>query len=127
MFKDLREFIQALETKGELVRIKAEVDWNEEIGGVIEEALRIEPESSAYLNTKGLLLSDGLAKHRQALDCLTRALEFEPDSVVIGQNIRNVEQLEQRKHQSKGCLGLLLVLASSGFGVCAVLSILCMS
>ena len=93
----------------------------------IEEALRIEPESSAYLNTKGLLLSDGLAKHRQALDCLTRALEFEPDSVVIGQNIRNVEQLEQRKHQSKGCLGLLLVLASSGFGVCAVLSILCMS
>ena len=93
----------------------------------IEEALRIDPESSAYLNTKGLLLSDGLAKHCQALDCLTRALEFEPDSIVIGQNLRNIEQLEQTKHQSKGCFGLFLVLAASGFGVCAALSILCMS
>ena len=93
----------------------------------IEEALRIDPESSAYLNTKGLLLSDGLAEHQKALDCLNRALELGPDSIVIKQNVRNIKQLEQSKHQSKGCLGLFLVLAASGFGVCAALSILCVS
>lgn len=89
----------------------------------IEEALSIVPESSAYLNTKGLLLSDGLAEHQKALDCLNRALELEPDSIVIKQNIRYAEQQEQHKQQSKGCLGMLLVLAAGGLGVCTALSI----
>lgn len=52
MFKDLREFIQALETKGDLVRIKAEVDWNEEIGAIIEEALHRDQPALLFENIK---------------------------------------------------------------------------
>jgi UbiD family decarboxylase len=34
-FKDLREWIDKLEAEGELKRIKAEVDWDQEIGGIL--------------------------------------------------------------------------------------------
>ena len=91
----------------------------------LEEALRISPESSAYWNAKGLFLSDGLAEHQEALDCLNRALELEPDSIAIKQNIRDVEQQEQRTQKPKGCFGMLLVLAASALGVFAVYLILC--
>lgn len=53
MFKDLREFIQALESKGDLVRIKAEVDWNEEVGGIVEEALRRNQPALLFESIKG--------------------------------------------------------------------------
>ena len=33
-YRDLREFIAILESEGELVRIKEEVDWQDEIGAV---------------------------------------------------------------------------------------------
>jgi len=52
MFKDLREFIQALEAKGDLARIKAEVDWNEEIGAIVEEALRRDQPTLIFENIK---------------------------------------------------------------------------
>ena len=58
----------------------------------VEAALRINPRASAYWNTKGVLLTSGLGEHQRALDCFRRALELEPDSIVIKQNIRNVEQ-----------------------------------
>lgn len=87
----------------------------------IEAALRINPESSAYWNTKGVLLTSGLGEHQKALDCFKRALELEPDSIVIKQNIRNAEQ---HKQQSRGCLGMFLVLAASGLGMFTALSIL---
>ena len=35
--KDLREWIALLEEKGELKRIRAEVDWDEEIGAITRE------------------------------------------------------------------------------------------
>lgn len=38
-FKDLREYLNELEAKAELQRIKAEVDWDEEIGAIAQEAL----------------------------------------------------------------------------------------
>lgn len=34
-FKDIREYIAALETHGELIRVKREVDWNLEVGAII--------------------------------------------------------------------------------------------
>jgi len=34
MIKDNREFIEKLESQGELKRIKAKVDWNLEIGAI---------------------------------------------------------------------------------------------
>ncbi|MDY6862052.1 MAG: UbiD family decarboxylase [Thermodesulfobacteriota bacterium] len=38
-FKDLREFLKLLEDKEELVRIKEEVDWDEEIGAISQESI----------------------------------------------------------------------------------------
>ncbi|MDY6862428.1 MAG: UbiD family decarboxylase [Thermodesulfobacteriota bacterium] len=38
-FKDLREFLNLLEEKRELVRITEEVDWDEEIGALSQEAI----------------------------------------------------------------------------------------
>ncbi len=57
----------------------------------IEAALVIDAKSSRYWNLKGLLLSDGLGEHEKGLECLRKALEFEPDSIVIKQNIRSLE------------------------------------
>ncbi len=75
MFKDLREFIQALEAKGELVRIKAEVDWDEEIGAIAEEALRRDQPALLFENVKNhqkthgrkLLVNTGLTSYRRVL------------------------------------------------------------
>ena len=39
-FLDLRQFLQVLESAGELNRIRAEVNWNDEIGAIAEEGLR---------------------------------------------------------------------------------------
>ncbi|MFC1938261.1 UbiD family decarboxylase [Chloroflexota bacterium] len=50
--KDLRQFIQILEEKGDLLRIKAEVDWNDEIGAIIEEALRRDQPALLFDNVK---------------------------------------------------------------------------
>jgi len=36
-YKDLREWIDALERDGELSRIKAKVDWNVEVGAIVQE------------------------------------------------------------------------------------------
>lgn len=36
-YKDLREWIDKLEKEKELVRVKKEVDWNLEIGGILRE------------------------------------------------------------------------------------------
>jgi len=38
-YNDLREWMDKLEKEGELARIKAEVDWNLEIGGIAREAM----------------------------------------------------------------------------------------
>ncbi|MBW2039469.1 MAG: DUF4339 domain-containing protein [Deltaproteobacteria bacterium] len=59
----------------------------------IEAALRVNPDSSDYWNTKGLLLADGLSKYEEALECLRRALSLEPDSILIKQNIQKIEAL----------------------------------
>jgi tetratricopeptide (TPR) repeat protein len=74
----------------------------------IDEALRTNPKSSKYWNTKALLLSDGLRDHARALECLKRALALEPDSIVIKQNIRKIEAA------MKGCLATLLILLITG-------------
>jgi len=87
----------------------------------IDAALQINPKSSACWNTKGNLLTSGLGEHQKALDCFKRALELEPDSIVIKQNIRNVEQYQE---QSRGCLGMFVILAASGLGIITALSLL---
>src|SRR3972149_1297571 len=39
IFSDLRENVEALEKKGELKRVTAQVHWDEEIGGICEQGL----------------------------------------------------------------------------------------
>ena len=38
-FRDLRQFLGVLEAQGELARVRAEVDWNLELGAVSRRAL----------------------------------------------------------------------------------------
>ncbi|TDA67544.1 MAG: hypothetical protein D9V47_10820, partial [Clostridia bacterium] len=35
-YNDLRDWISALETEGELARVKARVDWDLEVGGITQ-------------------------------------------------------------------------------------------
>ncbi|MFC1979482.1 UbiD family decarboxylase [Chloroflexota bacterium] len=48
-YKDFREWIAKLEGEGELKRIKVEVDWNEEIGGITRRAFDMKEQSPALL------------------------------------------------------------------------------
>lgn len=51
-FYSLREWIEKLEVEGELKRVKAEVDWNLEIGGVLRETCDIEGPALLFENIK---------------------------------------------------------------------------
>ena len=51
-FKDLRMYLQDLEREGELQTIRAQVDWDEEIGAVAEEAIRIDAGALLFANIK---------------------------------------------------------------------------
>ncbi len=73
----------------------------------VDAAVQDFPNSSSYLNTKALLLSDGLGRHQETLAVLRKAFELEPDSILIKQNINKIEQL------LKGCLSVVLV------GICS--------
>jgi tetratricopeptide (TPR) repeat protein len=76
----------------------------------INAALKIDPNSSVYWNIKGLLLIDALGNNEEGLKCLRQALEFEPDSIVIKQSIRNVEETQS----GMGCALIPLFFISCG-------------
>ncbi|MBI2861179.1 MAG: UbiD family decarboxylase [Chloroflexi bacterium] len=59
MLDDLRQFIAALETRGELARIKTGVDWDEELGAVAEESIIREQPALLFENVKGYDHSHG--------------------------------------------------------------------
>ena len=50
--EDLREFIQILEDKGELRRVKAEVDWNLEIGAITRRLMDLKGPAPLFENIK---------------------------------------------------------------------------
>ena len=52
-FKDLREFIQKLEEEGELKKIKAEVDWNLEMGAIMRKVHDMEGPAILFEKIKG--------------------------------------------------------------------------
>ncbi|MBI4318614.1 MAG: UbiD family decarboxylase [Chloroflexi bacterium] len=52
-FDDLRSFVDALEKNGELVRVKAQVDWDDEIGAIAEESMRRQGPALLFENIKG--------------------------------------------------------------------------
>lgn len=51
-FKDLRKYLDDLEREGDLQRIRTRVDWDEEIGAVAEEAIRIDAGALLFENIK---------------------------------------------------------------------------
>ncbi len=52
-FKDLREWISLLEREGELKRIRAEVDWNLELGAIFRRVLNERGPALLFENIKG--------------------------------------------------------------------------
>lgn len=52
-YKNLREWMKKLESEGELKRVKAEVDWNEEIGAITRKVYSKRGPSLLFENIKG--------------------------------------------------------------------------
>ena len=50
--KDLRTWLSRIEEEGELKRIQAEVDWDEEIGGITRRVFDMKEEGPALLFEK---------------------------------------------------------------------------
>jgi 4-hydroxy-3-polyprenylbenzoate decarboxylase len=53
IFSDLREYIEALQKEGELVRIEKEVDWDLELGAVIRRSYDLRVPAPLFENIKG--------------------------------------------------------------------------
>lgn len=51
--RDYRAFLAALEKKGELFRLKSEVDWDEEVGAIYQETVLRRGPALVYENVKG--------------------------------------------------------------------------
>jgi hypothetical protein len=58
----------------------------------VEAALKIVPDSPAYLNTYALLVTDGLGDTKLGLDILQKAAQLAPDDIQIQQNIRDIQK-----------------------------------
>ena len=88
VFSDLREYIDALETEEELVRIKKEVDWNLELGAIIRRSYDLKAPAPLFENIKGypkgysvLGAPIGLSnKPGRSLARLAMSLGFSPDA-----------------------------------------------
>jgi tetratricopeptide (TPR) repeat protein len=78
----------------------------------VEEALRLMPRRANYLNTKAILLAEGLGRQEEGMAVLREAAEIAPDDVQIQQNLRNLVP------STSGC-GTLFVLM---FAVLSVLA-----
>jgi len=91
--RDLRSFIVALESSGELARVTVEVDWNLEIGAIVERNFRERGPALLFENVKGYrtpLFVGGL----QTLRRIAIALEMDPDSseeAIIRDYVRRIQ------------------------------------
>lgn len=80
-FKDNREFIDALEKTGDLVRVKQEVDWDLEIGAIVRKLNELQGPAALFEKIKGYpegfrIFGAPLATFRR----LAVALGLEPDT-----------------------------------------------
>lgn len=58
--KDLRDWISYLEMEGQLKRITAQVDWNEELGAIVRKVSSKEGPALLFENIKGYQKADGV-------------------------------------------------------------------
>lgn len=63
----------------------------------INRSLELFPDNPIYINTKALLLSDGLGRREEAVRLLERAAELAPRDITIQNNLNNL------KKPSSGC------------------------
>lgn len=66
-YRDIREFLNALDEIGELKHIKAEVDWNDEVAAIIEEGLYRNAPALMFENVKDYRETHG---RRIMVNCL---------------------------------------------------------
>jgi tetratricopeptide (TPR) repeat protein len=66
----------------------------------VEAALKIVPDTPAYLNTYALLVADGLGDTKLALEILEKAAKLAPDDIQIRQNIRDIQASGRVPHSS---------------------------
>lgn len=82
----------------------------------VDAALQLAPGNPKYLNTKALLLADGLGQKESGLALLQQAAELAPKDIQIQQNIRALT------NRSEGCLVLvgiaLLLLLAGAYSIC---------
>ncbi len=67
-YKDLREFIDKLEAEGELHRVKAEVDWDTEIGAIMRRLLKTGGPACLFEKVKGSdyrVFSGGFVRYKR--------------------------------------------------------------
>ena len=69
--KDLREFIEALDKAGHLVKVKQEVDWNLEVGAITRRACELEERATLFEKVKDVpgvrIMGGGLAQRMRVL------------------------------------------------------------
>ena len=84
----------------------------------IDAALRLFPTNPKYLNTKALLIADGLGELQKSIEILERARNIAPDDIQIRQNIRDanaaVEALENSQIVNAIAVVLIVLLV---FGI----------
>ena len=76
-FHDLRSYLSRLEEEGELKRVRAEVDWNQEIGAMTRLVCERREPAPLFENIKGypghrmagVLLGPGKPLHARVSDC----------------------------------------------------------
>ncbi len=78
----------------------------------VDAALQPFPDHVQYLNTKALLLAEGLGDKKSALVLMSRAADLAPTDILIRQNLRSLSTTP------KGCLGIGLLgfLLPLGYG-----------
>ena len=85
-YSDLREYMNRLEEKGELKRIKAEVDWNLEMGAIMRRASDLREPALLFENIKGyspdyrVLANSVAASKTSAYTRCAIALDLPPDT-----------------------------------------------
>ncbi len=78
----------------------------------VEAALKLVPDSPAFLNTYALLVTDGLGDTKLGLEILQRAAQLTPDDIQLRQNIRDIQAGGRVPHvNSVGIIVIALIIA----------------
>ncbi len=102
---DYRAFLAALEKKGELFRIKSEVDWDEEVGAIYQETIVKRGPALVYENLKG-----HKDTHGQKLSGLTDAsLKRCAIALDVNENTSKAELVNIWRTRSKQLIKPMLV------------------